>query len=319
MINSYLYCNGLARGYRQIVADSEKKELRYPETNEILPIISLIWTHSGTNAIGGFENGQYYFVIKEMKSVQRSNDDQGRPVCMNLAFSADEASKEEFLCFVKGFLICYNAACAGFAECFNFINNIAGYEIDFNKWQKVIELCVKNTGNEKKLSEIAFRGKNRIQFLFLQYDLNDFRTQTGLNDIPDSVYDSNVYNGIISDSLNEFSENEISSAELKKTPCVEKKEIKTRSEKEEKTSTDSIDPEDILKNESNVINIYKQQVEEYNKQINELRKQNDKFNMIIESLTKSNSNAKRVKIILGLLLSTSVIANIVLLVITLLN
>ena len=222
MIHSFLYCNGRGKGYREIVADLGNRELRYPMRGELLRTVSILWSHNGATVAGGFSEGKYYFVVRDIviKRDKNRHDDQGRSISMNLAFAATEESKEELNCFVRGFLHCYAAATIAFAECFEFASNLAGYTIDFAQWQAVIDACIANSSKQGVLAKIEYQSKQRIQFLFLKYALADFRDQTEINDPVGQVFSAEDFRQLAETSVQQF-EQSASPAE-ESSPALQK-------------------------------------------------------------------------------------------------
>ena len=312
MIHSFLYCNGRGKGYREIVADLGNRELRYPMPGELLRTVSIIWSHNGATVVGGFSEGKYYFVVRDIiiKRDKNRHDDQGRSISMNLAFAATEESKEELNCFVRGFLHCYTAATIAFAECFEFASNLAGYTIDFDQWQAVINACIANSSKQGVLAKIEYQSKQRIQFLFLKYALTDFRDQTEINDPAGQVFSAEDFRQLADTSVQQFEQGVASlhstTSSAKSTPTKQAEGVQADIEKAENTA-DAVEVSSHATQESGVLeqpiavsNPLPTQLEASKQRLieqleEELKQERTKSDGLITQLEQQKKNAEQLK------------------------
>ncbi len=185
MIKLLLYCSysGSAVGYQRAIVDEAAKTVRRPREGEVPKLVGQIWTHGGASAAAGVEGASAYFLVKRMEYQNRDKqqDEQGRKVYMNCAFTGNSRTELQYL--ADGFLSHYKAAVLELGDLLTVDDSEIGYTIqDFDRFQRLVRACI-SAGKRIRTARVgALEGA--ISFVALEGDWSYFTSQNAVPAFP---------------------------------------------------------------------------------------------------------------------------------------
>ncbi len=185
MIKLLLYCSysGSAVGYQRAIVDEAAKTVRRPREGEVPKLVGQIWTHGGASAAAGVEGASAYFLVKRMEYQNRDKqqDEQGRKVYMNCAFTGNSRTELQYL--ADGFLSHYKAAVLELGDLLTVDDSEIGYTIqDFDRFQRLVRACI-SAGKGIRTARVgALEGA--ISFVALEGDWSYFTSQNAVPAFP---------------------------------------------------------------------------------------------------------------------------------------
>ncbi len=185
MIKLLLYCSysGSAVGYQRAIVDEAAKTVRRPREGEVPKLVGQIWTHGGASAAAGVEGAGAYFLVKRMEYQNRDKqqDEQGRKVYMNCAFTGNSRAELQYL--ADGFLSHYKAAVLELGDLLTVDDSEIGYTIqDFDRFQRLVRACI-SAGRRIRTSRVGVL-EGAISFVALEGDWSYFTSQNAVPAFP---------------------------------------------------------------------------------------------------------------------------------------
>ena len=147
-----------------------------------------------------------YVVFKSIDytNPQKQLDELGRKVYMNCAFSGGDGDALELKYLAEGFLKYYNAAARMMCDMLELCRNTAGYTVNFDLLERLIEECV-NAG-KMNVSSYKVNFDKQVSAVALDADWAYFCEQNKVNKLlkPNVLISYNEYKNLIMNSKNSF-------------------------------------------------------------------------------------------------------------------
>lgn len=221
MIKLLLYCSysGSAVGYQRAIVDEAAKTVRRPREGEVPKLVGQIWTHGGASAAAGVEGASAYFLVKRMEYQNRDKqqDEQGRKVYMNCAFTGNSRTELQYL--ADGFLSHYKAAVLELGDLLTVDDSEIGYTIqDFDRFQRLVRACI-SAGKGIRTARVgALEGA--ISFVALEGDWSYFTSQNAVPAFPrpKTMLTAADYQRMLAESRESFPPPEANRAEKPPVP-----------------------------------------------------------------------------------------------------
>ncbi len=182
----FFYCsyNLSPNGYTLVKADLTKEKL-VPITRENLTLVPNlvrnIFTHGGADMVCGSDGAAQYLIIKGIKieNKEKSVDDQGRTVFINMAFCGDKSEIKKLCLYIAGN---YNKYVSFIGPCVYPDCNEAGYEVNYQALKQFLSdvknnnvvMNASNTSNILTRALCSFDEKSVFSFIVLQDSLEHF-------------------------------------------------------------------------------------------------------------------------------------------------